>query len=245
MKQEHLEFIKELGLTKTESKVYLTLLETGTSLAGTISSISKIYRKNVYDALEALSKKGLVSSKFQEKKRYWTAANPERIQSILKEKLGFFNSILPELTEQFNKQKPKQTVEVYEGLEGVKSFNNIILKEDKPLYIIGATGNIFKRMKFSIPTYLEETKSRKQPNYLIFTPESDQEGIKRIKKTKNTFCKILPKGFVNATQIYLFGEYSGILIWSEEPLAIVIKSREIHQGFKTYFDFLWKIAKPV
>ena len=244
MKQDHIEFIKELGLTQTEAKVYLTLLESGTSLAGTISSRSKIYRKNVYDALESLSKKGLVSSKFQDKKRYWTTANPERIQSILKEKLGFFNTILPELSEQFHQQKPKQTTEVYEGLEGIKSFNNLIIKEDKPLYIIGATGNIFKKMKYSIPTYFEETKTRKQPNYLLFTHDSDQEGLKRIKKTKKTFCKILPKAFINATQLYLFGDYSGILIWSEEPLAIIIKSREIHQGFKTYFDFLWKVSRP-
>ena len=215
MKQDHIEFIKELGLTQTEAKVYLTLLESGTSLAGTISSRSKIYRKNVYDALESLSKKGLVSSKFQSKKRYWTAAHPERIQSILKEKLSFFNTMLPELTDQFNQQKPRQTVEVYDGLEGIKSFNNLILKEDKTLYIIGATGNIFKKMKYSIPTYLEETKTRKQPNYLLFIHDLDPEGLKRIRKTKKTFCKILPKTFVNATQIYLFGDYSGILIWSE------------------------------
>src|SRR3989344_5164290 len=135
MKQEHLEFIKELGLTQTEAKVYITLLEAGTSLAGNISSRSKLYRKNVYDALESLSKKGLVSSKFQDKKRYWTASKPKKNQSNLKEKLGFFNSMLPELNEQFNKQRPKQTTEVYEGLEGVKAFNNLILKEDKSLYI--------------------------------------------------------------------------------------------------------------
>ncbi|HLC58208.1 MAG TPA: helix-turn-helix domain-containing protein [Candidatus Nanoarchaeia archaeon] len=245
MKQEHLAFIRELGLTKTESKVYLTLLESGESLSGTVASRTGVYRKNVYDALEVLSKKGFTASKMQQGKRYWIAMPPSRIQSLLKEKLDFFNTILPELTARYNEKKPHQTIEVYQGIEGIKSFNNLILREGNEVCIIGATGNIFNRFKYSIPTYLEEAKQKKMQAYILIASDFNQEGIKKFKSHKKASCRILPKDFTTPTQIYLFGEYSGILIWSEEPLAIAIKSKEIHKGFKTYFDFLWKLSKPL
>lgn len=245
MKQEHLDFLKELGLTITESKVYLTLLESGESLAGTIAARANIYRKNVYDALEVLSRKGLVSSKFKEKKRYWIAMPPSRIQSLLKEKLGFFNTILPELTERYNENKPKQTIEVYEGLEGIKSLHNLILQVNKDFYLVGATGKIFKRFKYAIPTYLEEASQTNMQAYQLFSQDYDAAGLKRFKQTKRTHNRLLPKEFITPTQLFLFWDYSAIVIQSEEPLAIVIKSREIRAGFQQYFDFLWRISKPL
>jgi len=243
MEQEHIEFLKEIGLTKTESKVYLTLLEIGKSLAGTISSRSGIYRKNVYDALEVLSKKGLVVSNIQNNKRYWTCINPERIKNIFEEKLSLFKVFLPELLSKFKEKKQKQTVELYEGIEGIKSFNNLILKENKNLYIIGATGLLFKKLKFSIPYYLEKSRKSKIKSFILFVSNYNKEGFNKIKESKNVKCKILSKEFITNTQLYLFGDYSAINIWSEEPITVVIKSKEISEGFMKYFELMWRIAR--
>ena len=53
--------LSELGLTQNEIKIYLALLDIGESLAGTIAENSGIHRRNVYDSLERLIKKGFVS----------------------------------------------------------------------------------------------------------------------------------------------------------------------------------------
>jgi len=45
------EGLKELGLTEVEIKVYLTLLEIGSSQAGIITRKSGIHRRMVYDAV--------------------------------------------------------------------------------------------------------------------------------------------------------------------------------------------------
>jgi len=49
--------LSELGLSKNEIEVYLTLLELGTSTAVHIAKAAKLHRPNVYDALDRLSKK--------------------------------------------------------------------------------------------------------------------------------------------------------------------------------------------
>ena len=51
MKPEHTKILQTLGLTSTETKVYLTLLELGKALAGTIADKAQIHRRNAYDAL--------------------------------------------------------------------------------------------------------------------------------------------------------------------------------------------------
>ena len=53
--------LEKAGLTKIESKVYLSLLDLGPSLAGQISKHSGIHRRSVYDALDRLAEKGLIS----------------------------------------------------------------------------------------------------------------------------------------------------------------------------------------
>ena len=52
---------EQLGLTKSESKIYLTLLDYGSMLAGKVAEKAGIHRRNVYDALHRLIEKGLVS----------------------------------------------------------------------------------------------------------------------------------------------------------------------------------------
>jgi len=243
MNIEHLAFLNEMGFTPTESKVYLTLLESEVSLAGTIASKSNLYRKNVYDALETLLSKGFVTTHKKDNKKYWEVVSPEKIRAVLKERLNHTNDILPELLSKFNKIKTKQSVEVFQGIEGIKSFNNRLLKEEKTLYGIGLAALIFKRLKFSIPEYLEEITNNNTKVQFLVLANADKGGIKKLKSIKNVQIKILPKNFSSPTQIYICGDYSGIWIWSEEPLAILIKSKEITKGFKNYFDFMWDVSK--
>ena len=56
---EHI--LKELGLTHLEIKLYKFLLLDGPNHAGLISRKTGVHRRNVYDALERLIQKGLVS----------------------------------------------------------------------------------------------------------------------------------------------------------------------------------------
>jgi sugar-specific transcriptional regulator TrmB len=50
----------ELGFTKTQANLYLTLLKFGKSDAKTLATLSNVHRTEVYRALEELQKKGLV-----------------------------------------------------------------------------------------------------------------------------------------------------------------------------------------
>jgi sugar-specific transcriptional regulator TrmB len=60
MNAEIIKILQTLGLKGTESRVYLALLETGKSLAGTIAERAHLHRRNTYDALEQLLQKSSI-----------------------------------------------------------------------------------------------------------------------------------------------------------------------------------------
>mgnify|MGYP003981854791 FL=1 len=48
------EILNDLGLTKNESKVYISLLKIGSSTVTNIANESNIHRVNVYDSIKKL-----------------------------------------------------------------------------------------------------------------------------------------------------------------------------------------------
>ena len=71
------EILEDLGLTKTEVKVYLALLELGSSSAGKILEKSKLPNSTVHRDLNSLIVKGLISFILEGKRKVYQASNPE------------------------------------------------------------------------------------------------------------------------------------------------------------------------
>ena len=103
-----LEILQDIGLSVTESKVYLALLELGNALAGEITKKSQINRTNVYDALERLIEKGLVTYVISANRKVFEPVNPERLKEILEEKQANFNTLLPELELKYKEHKSEE-----------------------------------------------------------------------------------------------------------------------------------------
>src|SRR3989344_3939777 len=78
--------LKEIGLTDSEAKVYLTLLKIGQVTAGALTKETKLHKSRVYECLNRLIDKGLVSFVVKDFAKYFSATHPERLISYLDEK---------------------------------------------------------------------------------------------------------------------------------------------------------------
>src|SRR3989338_6176512 len=78
--------LQDFGLTEGEAKVYAFLLKTDSSTVGPIVKNSKVAYSNIYEILERLIKKGLVSYIIKEKTRHYKALQPSRLKDYLSEK---------------------------------------------------------------------------------------------------------------------------------------------------------------
>ncbi len=114
---------RSLGFSEGERATYLTLLEMGASNVIDITKKSKLSRQTVYNSLDTLIEKGLISTVQKGKKKNYIAEDPEKIlgyvrrkEHELAEQGRDFERMLPEL--KLKKSTSQTTVKVFEGKEG-------------------------------------------------------------------------------------------------------------------------------
>lgn len=238
--------LKEIGLTETEIKVYLALLSLGATSAGKVFQETGIHRKNLYDALNKLIGKGLVTYVKENKIKFFQAKNPENIlnyieeqKSKIEEKKDEIQKLIPELKSKFNSLTPEIEAEIYRGEEGIKAILKECLNYNEVLFI-GATGDVENRLPYFWPNYNKKREKLKCKWKLLLVHESKN---KPITKSKYYEYKVLPKILSGLNVIYIYGDYVANVLWLEKPLAFVTKHKELAKNYRKYFDYLWENIK--
>jgi sugar-specific transcriptional regulator TrmB len=230
-----MEELKQAGLTENEGKVYLALLDLGPSLAGQISRKAGLHRRTVYDTTEMLIKKGLIGYIIKNNRRLFKASNPNRLLEIINEKKQLINPIIKGLQERYTKTRQKEETNFYKGKEGLKTVFEDQL-ESKEILILGASPLAYETLQFYFKWYDKARKQKKIKTKLITTD-------RRIKRIALAEIKYLPEKYSNPVSVNIYGDKTAIILWASEPIAIVIKNKEVAEGYKNYFELMWKIAK--
>jgi len=230
------EMLKETGLTDSEARIYLALLELGPSLAGKISRKTGIHRRNVYDITERLIKKGLIGYILKNNRKVFEAANPERFLEAMKEKETEFEEALPGLKALYEKTTEKQETNFYTGREGLKTVFQDQLEQNKEVLILGASYSAFEILPFYFKWYDTDRKKKKIRARIIAS-----EPLK--KKIPLAEIRYLPQKYANPLAINIYKDKVAIILWKKEPLAVVIKNSEIAESYKKYFELVWRVAK--
>jgi len=235
------QILQEIGLSNTEAKVYLALLELGSALAGEITKKSEVNRTNVYDALERLIEKGLATYVVSANRKVFEPVNPERLQEILKEREEKLNSLMPELKLKHKTSKAKEEATIFKGKKGIKSIFEDVLKDKNELFAYGAEG----RFGDMLPAYRKEWNKRieklKIKKNMIY---SEKVKIRKIReKLKLTSMRFLPKEYDFPSTILIYGDKVITIVWTELPFGFMIKSKEAAKSNMNFFNILWKVAK--
>ncbi len=237
--------LRQIGLNEKESKVYLALLELEDSLVSEIFKKTKINRSLLYSILEGLSEKGMVTYIIKNNVRYYRAAEPQKIFSMLKEKEKIFESILPNLISLYKPRKKKPVVEILEGVEGIKTILNDILKQKQEWNAYNVPGKGPDILSDWIHMYEKQRQKSKIPlNVLVVETKQGLKRAKEFLKMKYTKVRYLGKNYESPASNYVYGDRLGIVFWYKEfPFAIRIIDQNLANSYKKYFDEMWKIAE--
>jgi len=237
----------KIGLTGGESKVYLALSELGSSTVGPIVKKSKVAYSNIYDILNRLIEKGIVSFIMKNKTKYFQAASPSNLiqyldkkqEEITQEKEAL-RKILPEL-EKLQEAKSKQEAEVFVGKKGLRTayekLAQNISKNDEVLFF-----------------YIHNEKYAEESD-LFYNSIVDLN-----KKTRNRgICnKYYKTSWFAKKSNYLAMRFTDMPIpgnidiandkilftcWGENVFSVLIYSKSLAESFRNYFNEMWKIAK--
>jgi sugar-specific transcriptional regulator TrmB len=228
------------GLTNIEAKVYLELLELGSSTAGPIIKSLGLHRATVYTVLQRLMEKGLVSYVMRAGTRYFSATDPENILDEIKEREERLKGVLPQLKVRQKRSKEKQLATIYEGNKAIKSMFEEALKKHKPgdEQLVFGTQNLNDFFCKFFKSY-EKRRAKKGVNLKIAINEADLEWIKSIKPLTRTEIKTIPREFTSPAEFDILGDRTAIVLWGKNPLAFAIDSKEVADSFRSYFNLMW------
>jgi sugar-specific transcriptional regulator TrmB len=243
--------LEKLGLTSGEARAYLALLKLKSSTVGPIVKDSSVANSKIYEVLDRLIEKGLVSFTVKEKTKYFQALPPKRLEDFLKNKekeieesKSLLSSIMPQL-ENLSDKNTQESVQIFKGKNGILTAYEIILDSLKEK----------EEIKYFFSNKKEDTKALEE--FYIAYPQF-QEKIKNYYKTKKVTWKGIgpTEGSIDPKLKYMqvkttplpvpgnfdiTNNYVLIISWKETPTGILIRSEEITKYLLDYFDVIWSM----
>lgn len=233
-----LQALYELGLTPVESRIYLTLLELGSASANDVARKSGIHRRSVYDAMERLIEKGLIAYIKRNNRRLYQAAEPERLLGLLDEHKRGVETILPELKARYDHSREKQETLFFKGKNGLRTIFDDQIREGKEVLVLGGNLRASEIIKAYFPKYTRMRKENDIRMRLIYSGSN-----RRTQAIEFADVRYLPEGYGSLASTNVYGDKVAILLWTENPMGILINNKEVAKAYREYFELLWGLAK--
>lgn len=233
-----------MGLDGKEAQVYLSLLEIGEASIAKITKKSGVKRTTVYNAIEALKEKGLVSATIKKQGILYLAEDPRKLEQKLNEKMLSLKNILPELLSISNFIDKKPKIRYFEGIEGIKEVYRDTLNYPGQETLAWASQDAVKYFEsdWLWKNYLPQRIEKKiwqraivpdNPEIREFTTENQ----KHLRRTK-----FIPKDRMPfEVEINLYGDQKIAVMSFEEKLGLIIESKKIYNTLKNIFEIMWEM----
>lgn len=245
-------YIKELeaiGLTKSEILTYLALLKLGLSSTGAIVKEAGISSGKIYEILDKLIEKGLVSFSVKNNVKFFEASNPDKIKSYIEdqkqeflEKERAIEKLIPNLKSFKTTSKKENKTLIYQGYEAIKTLLQETLNSENPEKQpwLGLSISLKSRSEQTNNMWRHFHKKRikkKIPTKMIINDKNARSFFKEIK-----LCKVKLLENIETSSIAIYNNRILIFDW-EDLTAVLIKNQNIAISFTKFFESLWKLAK--
>lgn len=261
MDQKLLTTIQDAGLSEKEAQTYLALLELGGAFPSHIAKQAKLQRSTVYEVLDDLAVKGLVSELEKRGKYFYSVESPRRLlrfgeRSIVRaqEQQQKFQEALPDLEGLYAGVTNKPKISYFEGINGVMEIYEDHISSKKKYEMVGFV-NVAELMRFLPPKKYRDYVQAKErlgitTRGIIPNTSDDRTYEKTIYRSVSR--RILPqvrriskdafpwKGDVTA---YGANKVSIVSFSGQNLIGIIIESDTIHQMIRMIFELAWNGAQ--
>ncbi len=237
-------FLKKLGFSDKEAKVYLALLYLGPSSVRKLAEYSGLNRGTSYDALKWLQDQGVVSFYNKESKQYFVAENPDKLQEILrnqeielKDVKRQLDGVVPELQALYNNGGNRPVARYFEGEELKKILEDVLSvceKESEKMYRVYSVEGLRKHLYKDFPTFSDVRIGKGIAVKAIAVGEGGELRGLDERKWLKTIVK-------TPTYIFIYpGKTAYISLNAhKEAIGVVIENEGVFETQKQIFDSLW------
>ncbi|MGV8162878.1 MAG: TrmB family transcriptional regulator [Candidatus Nanoarchaeia archaeon] len=240
--------LMNLGLSETESVLYLTLLRLGSLDVLSIVKETGFYKANTYDALEKLCNKGIVSKIIDGKRRVYQLQQPNSLVEFIKKKktdLDAQEKLAESLVAKVKLSKKhtlsKETAFVFTGLAGVKQIYSEIIEQKLDYLVYGSPSQ-----SDLVGTYYWQNLHQKQKENKIKARMIFHKSLKNWKEKipKNIIdLRFFDDQFEPLTETTIYGNKVAFVVWTHKPVVTIIDNEHVAASYRQIFNKLWITAK--
>lgn len=235
--------LQALGLDEKEAKAYLALLELGEGSLGRLAAKSGIKRTTLYDIIESLKQKGLLSMSKRGKRTVYVAEDPRVLEEHLEEKRHKLKKLLPELLSIANFLESKPKIRYFEGDEGIKEVykDTLNFPHQEMLAWVSEEAWDFDDQEFLFGYYVPKRVDKKIWVRVIAPDlprmyDYQKDDQKYLRQTRLVPAHEFPL----LVEIDLYGHNRIAIMAFAEKLGLIIESKKIYTTLKSIFEMNWK-----
>lgn len=246
-----IEVLINLGLSKEEADIYLSLLNKGEQGASDLSKSTKVKRTYIYSVSASLIKKGLISQVKKGKTTVFNPMSPDKLLTLAHDKKQkaeqaeqTLEAILPNLKTKYEVVDNKPVVTYYEGVEGIKKVYMDTIKEGKEILALVETSEVEKDIyDWVTKIYVAERLKKNIGVKAIVSSGSKTKVYINLDKAELRQTMVIDNyKFPFKNEINIYGNKIAIINHKkgEKLLGIIIENGSIAQTFKSWFNISWK-----
>jgi sugar-specific transcriptional regulator TrmB len=246
--------LSQAGLTDGESRAYLALLELGPSTTGPIVDRSGVSRSIIYQILERLTQKGLVSHIVKGRTMHFQAADPSRIKDYLEDEERKFSenrknveALLPKLYSMRAGAKQSEAT-IYLGFKGMATAHEHTyqaLSKGEEYFYMGIPPD---QPDYVHAYWKRDHKRREKAGIrcrLLFDSRTPVGVLWDRNKSEGCEARYMPSGIKTPSSIVGFKDVTQISFATDYAISVEIVNQRIADSFRAYFEEFWKRAKPI
>lgn len=238
--------LEKLNLNKKEAILYLALLELGEALIRDIVRKTSLKRTTIYDILDSLKEKGLINSSKKQKRTFYYAESPLKLEKLLDEKKTILKTILPQLMSITNLLEKKPKIRYYEGIEGIKDVYRDTLKYANQETLAWTTSDAVKYFDVDwlwnyyiikrVGNKIWQRAISPEQEYMKNLKKFDKEHLRQSRYAPNTLSAM-------EVEINLYGKKCIGIMAFRDKLGLIIESKVIFNTLKSIFEMNWAALK--
>ncbi len=233
-----------LGLSPTETKVYLSSLKLGPTSIQEIAKKARLSRTATYDAVAALQEYGLMSTFQRGKKNFFSAEDPERAVQFFKGKIQGMKGRLEALVSSIDEMKmmtggERPTVRFYEGNEALYALYTDLSKVHPETFC--EVSNIDDVYEFLDTKYLHEIRKLLDTSNMKSRLLHRGELRNPIKNFE--YCELLPELGDFHGDIWIYGNRVAFVEFIGKVLAVIVESQTLADTARVLFNAAWQTCE--
>ncbi len=239
------EILITLNLNESQAAVYLAALELGQATMQELAHKSKVKRTSIYNFIEELKGRGLITETKKKKRRIYSAVHPEQLVEMEKTRVRELQRMLPELLAVYNKSDSKPRVTFYEGIEGTEEVYADMLKEKQPIYVY----EDLEHMKVGMRPAFYNTWPGERARRGIPLKAISRDSATAREFTKDNIRLLRQSKFINSgdlkTEINIYGDKVALMSFrTSPPFCVLIEDHDITETLRVAWQQLWERLGP-